>query len=263
MNVTKQLEKYFCKDTANIINQYIEDPWNFYRVNKYLSWSSAKTLNTYFNPIIHRGILLKDSLYYSTFIGIQKVTGNFITNLTTLFSPRGLAVCREKFFLVTYGGLLVVHNTEWKILHEYDIRNPSMNTLCCYGSSVYLAGKEWDFEYKTSGKILKLTCDEHGELSGVKVIKAASCVRLLCANINYLCVSVCNKLVIYHTDTLWKVASVNIGMSIYDAIIKGNSLILRTGYGYSEIRINLKDFRKKVMAEMIEILDLPENLIVN
>lgn len=262
MNATRELQKYFYKDIADIITQYTEDPWSFYRVNKYLSWSSAKTLNTYFNPIISRGILLKDSLYYSGITGVQKVTGNFITNLTTLFCPRDFAFCSDKFFLVTYGRLLVVHDVDCRILYEYDIGNLYMNTLCCYGSSVYLAGKELYSEYMNTGKLIKLTCNEYGELSGVKIVKVASCATLLCANINYLCVSVGNKVVIYHADTLWKVSSVNIGMCIYDGIIKGNNLILRTGDGQSEIKINLKDFRKKVLAERIEILDLPENLIV-
>ena len=261
MNATRELEKYFYKDIADIITQYTEDPWNFYRVNKYISCSSAKTLNTYFNPIICRGILLKDSLYYIS-LRVQQIKGNFIRNLNTTFSPRALGVCRDKFFLVIYGGLLVVYDTAWRILYEYGLGNLSMSTLCCYGSSVYLAGKEFDCEYKTSGKLLKLTCGETGELSGVKVVKVTSYATLLSCNINYLCVRVGNKVVIYHADTLGKVASVNIGMCIYDGIIKGNNLILRTGDGQSEIKINLKDFRKKVMAERIEILDLPENLIV-
>lgn len=128
--------------------------------------------------------------------------------------------------------------------------------------SVYLAGKEWNCEYKTSGKLLKLTCGETGELSGVKVVKVTSYATLLCANINYLCVRVGNKVVIYHADTLGKVESINIGMCIYDGIIKSDNLILRTGDGQSQIKINLKDFRKKVVAERIEMLELPENLIV-
>jgi hypothetical protein len=264
MNSSKLLQKYFCKDTAGIITEYIEDSWNFYKVNRFLSWSSTKTLNTFYNPIICSGIRLKDSLYYAAIGGVQQVTGNLITNLSTPFSPRALAVCCEKFFLVTtYGHLLVVHNIEWKILHEYDIGNLSMTTLCSYGSCVYLAGKECNVTYKTSGNILKLSCNEDGELSGVKVIKVASCATLLCANINYLCVSVGNKVVIYHADTLWKVATINIGMFMYDAIIKGDNLILRTGDGYSQIRINLSDFSKKVVDARIEILELPHNLIVN
>lgn len=258
MDLNKELQKYFCKDTANIVTEYIEDSWNFYRVNIYLS-VTTNTVHRFNNPIISRGIVLKDSLYYTAFRGVQKVTGNFITNLNTLFSPRALGVCREEFFLVIYGGILLVQNIEWKFLHEYDISNLFMSTLCCYGSCVYLAGRESN----TIGKILKLTCNEDGELSGVKVIKVASCVVLLCANINYLCVSVGNKVVIYHADTLWKVASINIGMFVYDAIIKGNNLILRTGDGYSQIRINLKDFSKKVMVETIEMLELPHNLVVS
>lgn len=257
MDLNKELQKYFCKDTADIVTEYIEDPWNFYRVNIYIT-VSTKTLRMFNNPIISRGILLKDSLYYTAFRGVQKVTGNFITNLNTLFSPRALGVCRDEFFLVIYGGILEVHDIEWKILYEYDISNLFMTTLCCYGSCVYLSGRESNI----SGRILKLTCNEYGELSGVKIIKVASCVFLLCANINYLCVSVGNKVVIYHADTLYKVASINIGMFVYDGIIKGNNLILRTGDGYSQIKINLKDFKKKVQNVEIKMLELPDNLVV-
>jgi hypothetical protein len=137
-----------------------------------------------------------------------------------------------------------------------------MSTVSCYGSSVYLAGREFDSEYKPNGQLIKLTCNETGELSGVKAIKVASYATLLASNINYLCVRVGNKIVVYHADTLGRVASINIGMCIYNGIIKGGNLILRTRDGYSEIRVNLSDFRKKVIDTEIEILELPSDLIV-
>jgi len=137
-----------------------------------------------------------------------------------------------------------------------------MSTLCCYGSSVYLAGKKSSISGGYSANIIKLRCDEKGELSGVKALKVANCAVLLASNINYLCVRVGNKVVVYHTDTLYKVASINIGMCIYDGIIKGGNIVLRTGDGYSEIRINLNDFRKKIIPSRIEMLELPSDLIV-
>jgi hypothetical protein len=63
MNATTELQKYFYKDIAEIIIQYTEDLCDFYRVNKYISWSSGNTLNTFYTPIICRGITLRDSLY--------------------------------------------------------------------------------------------------------------------------------------------------------------------------------------------------------
>jgi len=260
MNVTTELQKYFYKDIADVITEYTDHSYDFYRVNKYLSWSSANTLNTFINPIICRGITLGDSLYYIC-LRVQEVKGEFIRNLNTPFSPRALGVCRDKFFIVTYGILLVVHDKAWRILYEYDIGNLFMSTLCCYGSCVYLTGREWKGE-RYSANIVKLTCSEKGELSGVKAVKVASCAVLLASNINYLCTRVGNKVVVYHADTLYKVASVNVGMCIYDGIIKGGNLVLRTGDGDGEIRVSLKHFRKKVMTGPVEMLDLPSNLLV-
>ncbi len=259
MNATTELQKYFYKDIAEVITEYTEDVWSFYTVNKYLSWSSANTLNTFINPIICRGIKLRDSLYYVC-LRVQEVREEFIRNLPTLFSPRALGVCRDKFFLVTYGRLLVVHDVDWRILYEYDIGNLFMSTLCCYGSCVYLAGREFSSEYKSSGQLIKLSCSETGELSGVKAIKVATCAMLLTSNINYLCVRVGNKVVVYHADSLYKVASVNIGKCIYDGIIKGGSLVLRTREG--EVRVRLRDFRKSVVNGRIETCELPERLVV-
>ena len=259
MSASRELQKYFYKDIADIIIQYTEDRCDFYRVNKYLSWSSVNTLNTFNTPIICRGITLGDSLYYIC-LRVQEVRGAFIKNLNTLFSPRALGVCRDKFFLVTYGRLLVVHDLDWRILYEYDIGNLFMSTLCCYGSCVYLAGREFSCEYKPSGQLIKLSCSESGELSGVKVVKVATCAVLLAANINYLCVRAGNKVVVYHADSLYKVASINVGMCIYDGIIKGGSLVLRTGDG--EVRVRLRDFRKRVVKGRIETCELPERLVV-
>jgi hypothetical protein len=56
---------------------------------------------------------------------------------------------------------------------------------------------------------------------------------------------------------LYKVASVNVGMCIYDG-----SLVLRTGGGNGEVRVMLRDFRKKVSTGRIEMCELQENLVV-
>jgi hypothetical protein len=127
---------------------------------------------------------------------------------------------------------------------------------------VYLTGREYSISKGYFANIVKLTCSENGELSGVKAVKVASCTVLLASNINYLCTRVGNKVVVYHADTLYKVASVNVGMCIYDGIIKGGNLVLRTGDGDGEIRVSLKHFRKKVMTGPVEMLDLPSNLLV-
>jgi hypothetical protein len=74
MNGTTELQKYFYKDIAEVITEYTEDVCDFYRLNKYLSWSSA---NTFINPIICRGITLGDSLYYVC-LRVQEVRGEFI-----------------------------------------------------------------------------------------------------------------------------------------------------------------------------------------
>ena len=47
MNVTTELQKYFNKDIAEVITEYTDDSCDFYRVNKYVSWSSA---NTFYQP---------------------------------------------------------------------------------------------------------------------------------------------------------------------------------------------------------------------
>jgi hypothetical protein len=49
-------------------------------------------------------------------------------------------------------------------------------------------------------------------------------------------------------------------MCIYDGIIKGGSLVLRTGDG--EVRVRLRDFRKRVVKGRIETCELPERLVV-
>ena len=117
MNVTTELQKYFYKDIADLITEYTDDPYDFYRVNIYISMRS-NTLNTFNNPIICRGITLGDSLYYIA-LGVQEVRGEFIRNLPTPFSPRALGVCRDKFFIVTHGRYLALHDKAWKMLYKY------------------------------------------------------------------------------------------------------------------------------------------------
>jgi hypothetical protein len=267
MNSYTELSKYFYKDISDIITEYMEDDWSFYKVNILVGRTSV-IRNYYYSPIICRGIRLEDSLYYIG-MSLQEIKGNTIRNINIPLNPLHITVCNEKFLLVIYGRFLSVYNREFRLLHDYTIYNLKKFNFCSYGSSVYLAGIEWEelwntyFHPNSRGQIVKLRCNEDGELSGVKVVRVSSSVRILAANINYLCVRIGNKVIIYHADTLSKVASVNIGIRIQDAVIKGNNLILRTGYRYDEIRINLSDFKKKVMREKLRLLELPNDLVVN
>ena len=267
MNSHTELSKYFYKDISDIISEYMEDDWSFYKVNILVGMTTV-IRNYYYTPIICRGIRLQDSLYY---IGpsLQEIKGNTIRNINIPLNPLYITPSNEKFFLGMYGTFLYVYNREFTLLYDYAIHNLKKINFCSYGSSVYLAGEEWEELWNTyshpnsRGQIVKLRCNEDGQLSGVKVVRVSSHVRILAANINYLCVRICNKVIIYNSDTLSKVASINIGIRIQDAIIKGNNLILRTGYRYDEIRINLSDFKKKVMREKLRLLELPNDLVVN
>jgi hypothetical protein len=243
MNANTELLKYFYIDIASIITEYIEDDWNFYKIQHHISYTRIlQGLNT---PIFTPGIHVNNSLYYIAFC-LQKITDNIIEPINTSIPPISVCLC-DQFFIVLFERHFEIYNKEFKRTYLYAIHNLYNPTLCCYGSYIYLAGREWEelwhLDKKPRGQIVKLTFNNSGELYGVKCIKQASCVKVLACNINFLCVKIGNKVVIYHADTLFKVASINIGMKIYDGIIKANNLILRSR-GNNQIKINLLDFKK-------------------
>ena len=149
MNAHKELSKYFYKDISDIITEYMEDDWSFYKVDILVGRTSV--IRNYYTPIISRGIRLKDSLYYIG-MSLQEIKGNTIRNINIPLNPWNITVCNEKFLLVVYRRFLSVYSTEFTILYDYAIDNLKKFDFCSYGSSVYLAGEEWNTYYHPNNR---------------------------------------------------------------------------------------------------------------
>ena len=249
ITLLSQLTKYIHKDVALIIAAYAETAEDYYQSSHYATYQS--TLRTV-TPTITRGVRLGPDIYYIV-CGLQKITGDIIKPIVTPAAPHYIVACHiiagdDVIFIVTYKLCIIIYNCKWQVICNYYMHYPIyIFTSNVYGSSLYLTYTRFISERSNApyGQLIKLIyCAQSKFLYGIKQIRQAPNSQVLASNIDYVCVKAGNKVIIYHADTLQKVARVNIGMAITDGIIKDNHLILR--HGQMQIMINLITWKKQI-----------------
>jgi hypothetical protein len=261
LKMQKCLTKYIHKDIALIITAYAETDTDYYQSSHYVTYQFILRTVT---PTITRGVRLGPDIYY-IMGSLQKITGNIIKPIMTPTPPCAIAICdmyKKIIFIVSYELSIIIYNCDWKPIYTYyHTGHVYTCTSSTYGSALYLAHTYYVSENSNMpyGELIKLICVPSGKLYELKRIRQAPNSQVLASNIDYVCVKAGNKVIIYHADTLQKVARVNIGMAITDGIIKDNNLILRHN-GQMQIMINLITWKKHITQ--LKYIMLPDKVFL-